>query len=136
VPDSSHVGRTYAARGQVVDGERARAFASALAGDDAVDEPGAIAPTFAAVYMLFPTLGQIFGDPEVGIDLAGLIHGEQHFAWHAPVHAGDVIDSSARIASVQEKRGMTFVGVDLEAARQGQVVCSGSSVLIVRGAAS
>ena len=136
MPDSSHVGRTYVAPGQVVDGQRARAFAAALGGDDPVAEPEAVPPTFAAVFMLFPTLGQLFGDAEVGIDLAGLIHGEQHFTWHAAVHAGDVIDASARIASVQEKRGMTFVGVDLEAARQGQVVCSGSSVLIVRGASS
>jgi acyl dehydratase len=134
LPDQSHVGRTYRAGDQVIDGERARAFASALAGADTVFEPDSVPPTFAAVYLLFPTLGQLFGDSEVGINLAGLIHGEQSFAFHQPVRAGDVVDSSGRIASVEEKRGMTFVGVDLEATRKdGTPVCSGRALLIVRG---
>ncbi len=137
MPDPSHVGRVYRAPGLVVEAERARAFAEAIAGDDSVAEPDAVAPTFAAVYCLFPTLGQLFGDPEVGLNLAGLVHGEQQFSFHEPVRPGDVVDSQARIASVQEKRGMTFIGVELEAARDdGRPVCSGRALLIVRGAAS
>jgi hypothetical protein len=136
MPDSTHVGRRYTAPGQVIDGERARAFAKAIAGEDAVVEPDAIPPTYAAVYCLFPTLGQVMGDPEMGIDLAGLIHGEQAFEFHSHVSAGDVIDSSAEIASVEAKRGMTFVGVSLESNRAGQPVCSGRALLIIRGGAS
>ncbi|MDB5113122.1 MAG: hypothetical protein JWL78_192 [Chloroflexi bacterium] len=136
MPDPSHAGRVYRAPGLVVEAERARAFAEAIAGDDAVAEPEAVPPTFAAVYCLFPTLGQLFGDPEVGLDLAGLIHGEQRFSFHEPVRPGDVIDSQARIASVQEKRGMTFIDVELGAARaDGRTVCSGRALLIMRGAA-
>jgi hypothetical protein len=136
MPDPSHAGRVYRAPGQVVEAERARAFAEAIAGGDAVAEPDAVPPTYAAVYCLFPTLGQLFGDPELGLDLAGLIHGEQRFSFHEPVRAGDVVDSQARIASVQEKRGMTFIDVELEAARDGHTVCSGRALLIMRGAPS
>jgi hypothetical protein len=135
VPDPSHVGRRYQASGQVVEGERARAFAEAIAGGDEVAQPDAVPPTYAAVYMLFPTLGQLFGDDEVGINLAGLIHGEQSFTFHAPVRPGDVIDSTARIDSVENKRGMTFVSLDLEATRGTEQVCSGRALLIVRGGA-
>ena len=74
-------------------------------------------PTFAAVYCLAPTLAQLFTDPEVGIDLAGLIHGEQSFEWPAPVHPGDVIDATAEITSIDTKRGMTFVRIAMEATR-------------------
>ena len=92
-------------------------------------------PTYAAVYLLSPTLSQLFGDSEVGINLAGLIHGEQSFTFHQPVRAGDVVDSSGRIAAVEEKRGMTFVSVELDATRpDGTPVCSGRALLIVRGA--
>ena len=134
MPDASHVGREYTAPGVVVDGERARAFAAAIAGDDEVAEPEAVPPTFAAVYCLFPTLGRLLGDPEVGINLAGLIHGEQQFTFHEPVQPGDVVDSRARIASVEVKRGMSFVGIDLESTRGGgRPVCSGRALLIVRG---
>lgn len=136
MPDQSHVGRTYEAPGQVVDGERARAFAAAIAGDDAVAEPDAVPPTFAAVYLLFPTLGQLFGDADLGVDLAGLIHGEQEFTFHRPVRSGDVVDASARIASVEDKRGMTFLGVDLAGTSGGEQLCTGRALLIIRGGGS
>ena len=120
----------------VIEADRVRAFAGAIAGDDAVAEPDAVPPTFAAVYCLFPTLGRILGDPEVGIDLAGLIHGEQQFSFHAPLRPGDVVDSQARIAGVQGRRGMTFVDVELEATRGDRPVCTGRALLIVRGTGS
>jgi|SRR5579884_2464173 len=133
MPDASHVGRRYTASGQEIDGERAARFAQAIAGGDPVAEPGAVPPTFAAVYLMFPALGQIFGDAEVGLNLAGLIHGEQGFEFHAPVHPGDVVDSEAEITSVEDKRGMTFVGVDMRASRRdGTAVCSGHALLISR----
>lgn len=134
MPDSSHVGRSYRAAGQVVEVERAASFARAIAGRDPVYDEGSVPPTFAAVYLMFPALGQIFGDAEVGINLAGLIHGEQGFTFHQPVKPGDVVDSEATIASVDEKRGMTFVGVDMQSKRQdGTPVCSGRALLIIRG---
>jgi acyl dehydratase len=133
MPDASHVGRHYSAAGQEVEGERAQRFARAIAGGDAVAEPGAVPPTYAAVYLMFPALGQIFGDAEVGLNLAGLIHGEQGFEFHAPVHPGDVVDSEAEIVSVENKRGMVFIGVDMKAARRdGTPVCSGHALLISR----
>jgi hypothetical protein len=136
MPNASHVGRRYQAPGQVVEPERAAAFASALAGSDPVaGDGGVVPPTFAAVYCLFPTLAQLFSDAEVGINLAGLVHGEQSFEWPAPVHPGDVVDATAEIASVEDKRGMTFVGIAVEATRQGDgaTVCRGRALMIIRG---
>ena len=137
MPDASHVGRRYEATGQTVDGERAAAFAQAIAGDGEPFQPGAVPPTFAAVYCLFPTLAQLFSDTEVGINLAGLVHGEQAFDWPAPIAAGDVIDATAEIASVEEKRGMTFVGIDVRAVRpsDGATVCTGRALMIIRAGA-
>jgi N-terminal half of MaoC dehydratase len=131
--DKGHVGRRYEATGQVVDGSAAEAFAAAIAGPDDVFSPGTVPPTYAAFYCLFPTLYQLFGDAEVGVNLAGLVHGEQSFEWPTPVRAGDVIDASAVIASVEEKRGMTFLGIEHEARRQdGETVCRGRSLMIIR----
>jgi hypothetical protein len=133
VPDQSHVGRRYQASGQVVDGGAAETFARAIAGADGVYSPGVVPPTYAAFYCLFPTLHQLFGDTEVGVNLAGLVHGEQSFEWPSPVRGGDVIDATAVIASVEEKRGMTFLGIEHEAHRQdGETVCRGRSLMIIR----
>jgi hypothetical protein len=133
MPDQSHVGRRYEATGQVVDGAGAEAFARAIAGGDEVYAPGSVPPTYGAFYCLFPTLYQLFGDQEVGVNLAGLVHGEQSFEWPVPVRPGDVVDASAVIASVEEKRGMTFLGIEHEARRQdGETVCKGRSLMIIR----
>ena len=112
-------------------------MAHALAGLDGVSEPDVVPPTFAAVYCLGPTLAKLFGDPEVGIDLAGLIQGEQSFEWPSPVHPGDVVDASAEITSVDTRRGMTFVRLAMEAVRPSDqtVVCRGTSLMIVRAPA-
>ena len=137
MPDASHVGRRYTARGHVVDAERARAMARAIVGSDEPFEPDAVPPTFAAVYCLGPTFAQLFTDEEVGINLAGLIHGEQVFEWPERVRPGDTVDAVAEIAGVEEKRGMTFVTLAVEATRpaDGATVCRGRALMIVRGAA-
>jgi acyl dehydratase len=135
VPDQSHIGRRYEARGQVVDPARASAMATAIAGTATPFEPDEVPPTFSAVYCLAPTLAQLFTDPEVGINLAGLIHGEQAFEWPARVRPGDVVDASAEISAVEEKRGMTYVSLRFEATRPSDeaVVCRGRSMMIIRG---
>jgi hypothetical protein len=137
VPDETHVGRRYSAPGQRIAAEPAAHLAAAIAGPDPVAEPGVVPPTFAVVYCLSPTFAQLFTDPEVGIDLAGLIHGEQSFEWPAPVHPGDVVDATTEITAVEVKRGMTFVRLAMEAVRPSDsaVVCRGTALMIVRAAA-
>jgi hypothetical protein len=137
MPDQSHVGRRYSAPGQRIAPEAAARMATAIAGPDPVAEPDAVPPTFAAVYCLAPTFAQLFTDPEVGIDLAGLIHGEQSFEWPEPVRTGDVVDATTEIIEVDVKRGMTFVRLAMEAVRPEDraVVCRGTALMIVRAAA-
>jgi acyl dehydratase len=135
VPDLSHVGRRYRAPGQVVSAERVAEYASAVSGADEVYSPGSVPPAFAAVYCLLPSLSAVLADAELGIELAGLIHAEQSFEWPAPVRPGDVVEASAEVASVESKRGMTFVTLDLTATDQsGATVCRGRSLLLLRGA--
>jgi MaoC dehydratase-like protein len=137
VPDQSHVGRRYSAPGQRIAPEAAAQMAAAISGPDLVAEPGAIPPTFAAVYCLSPTFAQLFADAEVGIDLAGLIHAEQSFEWPEQVRPGDVVDATTEITAVDAKRGMTFVRLAMEAVRTDDraVVCRGTALMLMRGAA-
>src|SRR3984957_16922114 len=112
-------------------------MATAIAGPDPVVEPGVVPPTLAAVYCLGPTLAQLFGDSEVGIDLAGLIHAEQSFEWPEPVHPGEVVDASMEITAVDVRRGMTFVRLAMEAARAEDhgVICRGTALMLMRSSA-
>lgn len=137
MPDQSHVGRRYLAPGQLISSDSAAQMASAIAGTDPVAEPDAVPPTFAAVYCLSPTLAQLFADPEVGIDLAGLIHAEQSFEWPVPVRAGDLVDAATEIVGIDSRRGMTFVRLAMEAIRPEDqaVVCRGTALMLVRATA-
>jgi acyl dehydratase len=134
MPDQSHVGRRYSAPGQRIAPDAAAQMAAAIAGPDPIAEPGAVPPTFAAVYCLAPTLAQLFSDAEVGIDLAGLIHAEQAFEWPEPIRAGDVVDATTEIVGIEVKRGMTFVRLAMEAVRPDDraLVCRGTALMLVR----
>jgi acyl dehydratase len=137
MPDQSHVGRRYSAPGQRIALDAAARMAAAIAGPNPVAEPGAVPPIFAAVYCLAPTFALLFNDPEVGIDLAGLIHGDQSFEWPEPVQVGDVVDAATEIVGVDLKRGLTFVRLAMEAVRPADraVVCRGTALMIMRAAA-
>lgn len=135
MPDQSHVGRRYRADGQVVDASGVQRFAAAVSPESPDAGLGPVPPTYAAVYCLFPTLGQIFLDPEVGLDLNGLVHGEQSFEFHSPAHPGETLDATAEIVAVDDKRGRYFVRVAMEAHRPGgEPVVSGRALLIAPGA--
>ena len=135
MPDVSHVGRRYRAPGQILLADRVAEYAAAVGGADEVFSPGSVPPTFAAVYCLLPALAEVLADADLGIELAGLIHAEQSFEWPVPARPGDVVEASAEVASVEGKRGMTFVTLDLAATNQsGDTVCRGRSLLLLRGA--
>src|ERR1700730_13290310 len=47
-------------------------------------------PMFCVVYSA-PAMGPAILDPEVGINLAAMVHGGQEFVWGEPVCSGDEI---------------------------------------------
>ena len=62
---------------------------------------------FCVVYAA-PAMGPAILDPEVGINLAAMVHGGQEFAWGEPVCSGDEITTTATCAEISEKGGMGF----------------------------
>jgi acyl dehydratase len=64
-------------------------------------------PMFCVVYSA-PAMGPAVLDPELGINFANLLHGGQEFEWGEPVCAGDVIETTPRLADLYEKSGMGF----------------------------
>jgi acyl dehydratase len=91
-------------------------------------------PMFAVVYSSGALAPALF-DPDVGIDLAMMVHGGQEFAWGEPVCAGDVITTEASVKDISEKGGMGFYVFESVSRNQdGQEVVRGSWTNIVRGA--
>jgi acyl dehydratase len=88
---------------------------------------------FCVVYSA-PAMGPAILDPEVGINLAAMVHGGQEFEWGEPVCAGDVVTTTPRLADLYEKDGMSFYVFESVSVNQdGEQTVKGTWTDIVRG---
>ncbi|HVS28224.1 MAG TPA: MaoC family dehydratase N-terminal domain-containing protein [Solirubrobacteraceae bacterium] len=90
-------------------------------------------PMFCVVYSA-PALGPAVLDPEVGINLALMLHGGQEFVWGPLVVAGDEITTKAKVKDISERNGMGFyVFESVSTNQKSETVCTGTWTNIVRG---
>ena len=89
-------------------------------------------PTFCASFAIEP-FALACADPEVGLDLVRLLHGEQEFAFHEVVRPGDVLDTTGEIAEVHSKGPLDFMVVKTATRNQhGRLVVEGRWTAVVR----
>ncbi|HEX5712107.1 MAG TPA: MaoC family dehydratase N-terminal domain-containing protein [Solirubrobacterales bacterium] len=90
-------------------------------------------PMFAVVYSS-PAVGPAILDPEVELNFAAMVHGGQVFEWDEPACSGDVITTSSKCLSIEEKDGKGFYVFETNSVNQdGAQVARGTWTLIVRG---
>jgi acyl dehydratase len=88
---------------------------------------------FAAVYSA-GSVGPAVLDPEVGINLAMMVHGGQEFVWGEPVCAGDTITTETTVKDIEERDGRRFYVFESVSRNQdGQEVVRATWTNIVRG---
>jgi acyl dehydratase len=138
------IGKTFPPAVYAVGREKVREFAHAVGETDPLhlDVDAArgagfadvVAPPMFAVVYCAPSMAPAIFDPEVGINLATMVHGGQEFAWGEPVVAGDEITTTAEVKDVSERNGMGFYVFETVSRNQdGDVVCTGTWTNIVRG---
>ena len=122
-------GRVYPAVQFEIDRGRVADFARAIGADPADGDP----PTFAAVYSLYATAPQLFGDEDAAVDFARLLHAEQEFEWSRHPRAGETVTSRGRVASDTNRRGMRFVSFETETTgAEGTPVCTSRALFVIR----
>jgi acyl dehydratase len=138
------IGKEYPPVTYEVGREKIREYANAIGADNPVhhDREAAQAagfrnvvapPMFCVVYSA-PALGPAVLDPDVGINLAAMVHGGQQFVWGEPVCAGDEITTRARVADISERDGKGFYVFESVSTNQdGEDVVRGTWTNIVRG---
>jgi acyl dehydratase len=90
-------------------------------------------PMFCVVYSAGAMAPAVL-DPELGINLAMMVHGSQEFEWSEPVVAGDTITTTVKMKDRYDKNGMKFYVWESESTNQdGQNVVKGTWTNIVRG---
>jgi acyl dehydratase len=139
------VGRTYPPSGPYpVSAELIAEFATAVGATDPVHTdaeaaraagyPDVIAPPTLAVRFEQATSAAYVADPEAGIDYSRVVHGEQGFVHHRPIHAGDEITGTVTVDGIRQAGGHSMITVRTELAdAAGEPVTTCSSTIVVRG---
>jgi len=138
------VGKEYPAVSYEVGREKIREYANAIGATnpvhhdrDAAQAAGyrdVVAPPMFCVVYSAPAVGPAVLDPEVGINLAMMVHGSQEFVWSEPVCSGDEITTTAKVSEVYEKDGRGFYVFETVSTNQdGAEVVRGTWTDIVRG---
>ena len=126
---SSVAGKSYPPVESTIEGERVRAFARAIGADPEAGVP----PTYAAVYGLFATAVQLYGDPEAAVDFAHLLHSEQEFTWTRHPEVGEEVVAEGRVEEDVERRNLRFLTYATDVHSGGQPLCSSRMVNVIRG---
>jgi acyl dehydratase len=140
------VGRTYApSEPYEISRVKIREFADAIgepsplcrdrAAAQAAGYPDVIAPPTFPIVLTASTNGQITTDPEVGINYAMVVHGEQTFTHTRPLHAGDAVEWQSTIESIRQRSGLSIMTTVTEIRTvDGEHVCTTRNTLIERSA--
>ena len=90
-------------------------------------------PTFATIISMKST-SVVVDDPELGLDYSRVVHGSQSFVHHRPMVAGDRLVTTVHVDDVQTRMGNDFLTVRAAIATvDGEVVCTGTGLLVARG---
>jgi acyl dehydratase len=142
--DTKAAGKTYEPKVYAVGREKVREYANAVGETNPVhlDVEAArgagyadvVAPPMFAVVYSAPAMAPAVLDPEVGINLAMMVHGGQEFEWGKPVVAGEEITTTASVKDISERDGKGFYVFETVSTNQdGDTVATGTWTNIVRG---
>lgn len=143
--NASFAGRTYAPTEPYhVGREHLREFARAVqaqhpahhdvAAARALGHPDVVAPPTFAVVVAQRAEAQLIEDERAGIDFSRVVHAEERFTHHRPVHAGDELVTVLHVDSITERSGLSMVTTRCEIQdAAGEPVATVVSTLAVRG---
>ena len=125
------VGRTFPPTAPyLVTEERVAEFAAA----SGTPWTGGPAPTTFPIVVAFQAMLGLMADPEVGIALHRVVHGEQRFSYTRPVVPGDTLTATLTVESVRSLGGADVISTRTELQdAAGQHVVTASAVLVHRG---
>jgi acyl dehydratase len=140
--DDKFIGKTYPAVTYEVGLEKIKEYANAVGETNPVylDEEAAIAagytalvapPMFAVVYQSQLPMALLF-DPEVELNLAMLVHGEQEFEFHRPVLAREVVTTEGKVIKIEHKEKIEIITLEAVSKVAEETVTTGRFTFAVR----
>ena len=99
--------------------------------------PDVVAPPTFAVVVAQRAEQQLIADPGAGIDFSRVVHADERFTHHRPIHAGDRLVTVLHVDSITERAGLAMITTRAEIAdADGAPVATVVSTLAVRGEGS
>ncbi|MGY4643473.1 FAS1-like dehydratase domain-containing protein [Cellulomonas sp. URHB0016] len=142
--DTSYAGREYPPNVVYdVGREKLREFASAVGATHpahldaeaarSLGYPDVVAPPTFAVVVAQRAEAQLLEDPAAGIDFSRVVHADERFTHHRPIHAGDRLVTVLHVDSIIERAGLAMITTRAEiASEDGEAVATVVSTLAVR----
>lgn len=95
--------------------------------------PDVIAPPTFPIVVSLSNPG--LADPELGINYAMVVHGEQRFEYTRPLRAGDVVTCTSTITEIKSigNNEKLVVETDVKTV-EGELVCKSYNTMVERGA--
>jgi acyl dehydratase len=95
--------------------------------------PDVIAPPTFAVVVAQRAEAQLFEDPAAGIDFSRVVHADERFTHHRPIHAGDRLVTVLHVDSITVRAGLAMITTRAEiTSEDGEPVTTVISTLAVR----
>ena len=93
-----------------------------------------VAPPTFPIVVAEPTLQQLLGDEDAGVDFSRVVHGDQRFTYTRPIVAGDELVATMTVTSVRTLGGNAMVTSETTITDAGGAhVVTATSSIVVRG---
>jgi len=127
--DPSLSGRTFPpTQPYAVTEERIAAFAAATG---TPYTPGGPAPATFPIVVAFDAMQALMADPEVGIELHHVVHGQQKFAHERAVRAGDALRAELTVTGLRQIGGADIITTSSAITdADGDLVCTAEATLV------
>jgi acyl dehydratase len=101
----------------------------------AAGHPDVIAPPTFAIVVSMAASGTAMADPDLRLNYAMVVHGEQRFSYLRPLTAGDVVTAQPTITEIRDAGRNVMLTTSTEIRTvTGELVCTATSTLVERGA--
>jgi hypothetical protein len=97
-------------------------------------DDGRTAPLTFPIVVAFRAMTALMMEPEIGIDLHNVVHGDQRFEQTRPIRAGDELVATLTVDSVRAAAGMDMVATRTEVtSTSGEHIATAFALLLHRG---
>lgn len=104
----------------------------------ALGHPDVIAPpTFLTTVGMNLTGSGPISDPDLGLNYAMVVHGEQRFVHHRPARPGDVLSAKTVIEDIRDAGSNELLKMRMDiTTADGELICEAHNLVVSRGTAA